>query len=215
MISGWDHSDARRKSEKGQLLLWHTFLILRESTARLFLLWASFWFWMGLDNVICETQRGESLSYCWTNTPLETSVRWFLNQSKERPDTPSHNDGKARMCKVCQKDAHGTCYIANKNTKGKVISKCSKFQIMYMENIDILYAEFSKKWNNDLVIANQWYDFLFRWYERPREVHCCRVIMILCHFFKKFLLVNFLKNHPIWIGFALFTFYDVRTVSFC
>ena len=169
LISGWDHSDARRKCKSGQLLLWHTFLTLRESTARLFLLWASFWFWMGLDDVTCETQNGESLSCWWTNTPLETSVRWFLNQSKERPDTPPPNVGKARMCKVCQKHAYGTCYIANKNTKGKVISKCSKFQIMYMENIDILYAEFSKKWNNDLVIMNQWYDFLFRWYEKPRS----------------------------------------------
>ena len=61
-------------------------------------------------------------------TPLETSIRRFLNQSKERPDTLPPNDGKARMRNVCQKDAHGTWNKANKNTKGKVISKCLKCQ---------------------------------------------------------------------------------------
>ena len=67
-------------------------------------------------------------------TSLETSIRRFLQQSKERPDTPPPNDGKIRMCKVGQKNALGTGYKVNKNTKGarnvisKVISKCSKCQ---------------------------------------------------------------------------------------
>ena len=50
-------------------------------------------------------------------TPLKTSIRQFLNQSKEQPDTPPSNNGEARMCKVYQKDAHGTGYKAQKNAK--------------------------------------------------------------------------------------------------
>lgn len=61
-------------------------------------------------------------------TSLKTSIRLFLKQSEERPDTPSPNNGKTRVCKVCQKDAHESGYKANKNLKGKVIPKCSKCQ---------------------------------------------------------------------------------------
>ena len=61
-------------------------------------------------------------------TPLKISIKRFLNQSKEQPDTPPPNDGNAIISKVCQKVGRGTGYKVNKNTKGKVISKCLKCQ---------------------------------------------------------------------------------------
>lgn len=87
-----------------------------------------FWFWIALDDVTCEIPHEQWLSVGGLKTPLETSVKQFLNQSKEQSDTPSLNDSKAKNCKNCQKDSHGTWFKANKNTKGRVISKCSQCQ---------------------------------------------------------------------------------------
>lgn len=96
-------------------------------------------------------------------TSLKTSIRLFLKQSEERPDTPSPNNGKTRVCKVCQKDAHESGYKANKNLKGKVISKCSKCQ-----NHICGRASDMTFFSGDM---------------ESLELHFSRVIMILCQMF--------------------------------
>ena len=42
-----------------------------------------------------------------SNQPfLEESIRVYLDQARE-VDPPPPNDGKARVCRVCQKEKHG------------------------------------------------------------------------------------------------------------
>ena len=56
---------------------------------------------------------------------LEESIRVYLDQAIEVDPLPP-NDGKARVCRVCQKEKHGPDYKKAIDTLEKVKACCSK-----------------------------------------------------------------------------------------
>ena len=56
---------------------------------------------------------------------LEESIWVCLDQGRDVDPQPP-NDGKPRVCRVCQKENHGQCYIKAIDTLGKIKGRCSK-----------------------------------------------------------------------------------------
>ena len=56
---------------------------------------------------------------------LEECIRVYLDQARE-VDPPPSSDGKAQVCRACQKEKHGSCYKKTTDSLGKVKARCGK-----------------------------------------------------------------------------------------
>ena len=59
------------------------------------------------------------------SSSLVESICKYLDQARE-VDPPPSNDGKPRVCRVCQKEKHGPGHKNVIGTLGKVKARCSK-----------------------------------------------------------------------------------------